>query len=221
MPDGSYALCAGVLIDAATRQPVRRFGDGAWGFLPDGGLVVYVAECSVMRYELATGRISVVMSDCSYHLFGFSISPDQRRVALELTPRFNPAVVYANVYDVATGALLDDATDPEAYDGIGYWVGDGGSYRWSATAERPETALRSALELDYETRIVPASPDGQLIAAFDATGRIIVWSTARRSEVQRIETGMRLSAVAWSPDGTQLAVAAQDVGIRLWQIGSM
>ncbi|MBU6333616.1 MAG: hypothetical protein KGS47_04365 [Chloroflexi bacterium] len=221
MPDGSYALCDGVLIDAATRQPVRRFGDGAVGFFPGGGLVVYVAECSVMRYELATGRISAILADCGYSPSIDSLSPDRRRVAISLTFRSAPVPGATSVFDVATGTLLDDATDPEAYDGIGYWVGDGGSYRWSATAERPETALRSALELDYETQIVPASSDGQLIAAFDATGRIIVWSTARRSEVRRIETGMRLSAVAWSPDGTQLAVAAQDVGIRLWQIGSM
>jgi WD40 repeat protein len=221
MPDGSYALCDGVLIDAATGQPVRRFGDGAVGFFPDGGLVVYGAECSVMRYELATGRISAILSDCANHADINSLSPDRRRVAVYESFRSVPTWGGTSIYDVATGALLDEATDPEAYDGFGYWVSDGGSYRWSAAAEPPATALRNALELEYETPIVPASPDGQLIAAFDDAGRIIVWSTAQLSEVRRIETGMRLSAVAWSPDGTQLAVAAQDVGIRLWQIGSM
>jgi len=102
----------------------------------------------------------------------------------------------------------------------GAWMRSSDGYEWDPRGEAPEQTARRELALDDTTQIGPASPDGRVLPIFDASGRILLWSPDTRSEQARIETGLPLSALAWSPDGSQLALAAHGVGIRFWQLAA-
>ncbi len=70
-------------------------------------------------------------------------------------------------------------------------------------------------------RVAQWSPDGRYLACADPAGILSVWS-AEGGSLQRLSrtdrTIAELSRLAWSPDGSTIAVAADD-GIRLWRWG--
>ncbi|KAB2961306.1 MAG: protein kinase [Thermoanaerobaculia bacterium] len=76
---------------------------------------------------------------------------------------------------------------------------------------RPDgTGLRQVTGDAAVDRVPRWSPDGQWIAAFsDRSGEIQVWKIRfDGSDLQQVTSGARHSLVAWSPDGSRLAVAA-------------
>ncbi len=224
-PDGAYALVSGVLIDAAARQMVRRI-DG--GQLAAGGtMVAFATDCNVSRYEIVTGRVRPLVDECDNAIASVSmdsLAPDGQRIFIGVRAY---QTSWSAVFDVETGAEIKrygDADSGEYVDpSAGTWMRSSDGYEWDPRGEAPEQAEQAArreLALDDTTQIGPASPDGRVLPIFDASGRILLWSPDTRSEQARIETGLPLSALAWSPDGSQLALAAHGVGIRFWQLAA-
>jgi WD40 repeat protein len=84
------------------------------------------------------------------------------------------------------------------------------------TAGRVSMATIQAQTLSVNS--VAFSPDGTLLASGGDEGTVGIWEWETRTLVHRIEVGTPPSRLAFSPDGTQLAVATLN-DIRLYNVG--
>ena len=86
----------------------------------------------------------------------------------------------------------------------------------------PDPAFRGRLAMPANGVLdVAFSPDGSLIATAGADAAVIVWDAASGEQVRLCEGHTdRVTAVAWSPDGTPfaglLASASDDGTLRIW-----
>ncbi|MBD2465841.1 NACHT domain-containing protein [Oscillatoria sp. FACHB-1407] len=68
---------------------------------------------------------------------------------------------------------------------------------------------------------VAFSPDGQLLAAGDANGKIHLWRTADGQELRLCEGHSNwVKAIAFSPDGQLLASGSDDYTVKLWDVST-
>jgi WD40 repeat protein len=90
---------------------------------------------------------------------------------------------------------------------------------WPRGKQKPSRTLKAPIE---DVTAVAGTPDGVLIAAGDARGRIVFWREGQPSLHHRLEVEGRVRALAFSPDGKRFAVAAdRRVSVfetRSWQL---
>ena len=56
-------------------------------------------------------------------------------------------------------------------------------------------------------------PSAPLLAAGTEGGRVLVWRATNGAEPAGVDVGGEVASIAWSPDGTRLAVGAADGGV--------
>jgi WD40 repeat protein len=61
------------------------------------------------------------------------------------------------------------------------------------------------------------SPDGGLLATGTPTGLIQLWNPVTGAEIARLEQDFGVVSLAFSPDGTRLAVSGRDASVRLYE----
>ena len=64
----------------------------------------------------------------------------------------------------------------------------------------------------YEIYSISFSPDGQKLASVNIGGTLFVWNVSEAKPIfhQRVAADIMTYGVAWSPDGSQLAVAGSN-----------
>jgi WD40 repeat protein len=85
-------------------------------------------------------------------------------------------------------------------------------YLWSICQDE---SFLTVTNLEHSVRWVAASPDGRLLAVVGDQPGVILWNVATRSIEARLPAPSGNDCVAFSPDGTQVAVAGADASIRI------
>ena len=68
-------------------------------------------------------------------------------------------------------------------------------------------------------RDVPASPDGKSIVLWDERSRAVrLWEVPSGKEIAALLHAAQVNAIAYRPDGGQIAIGSQDGSVRLWEL---
>lgn len=89
---------------------------------------------------------------------------------------------------------------------------------WDVDVKR---GRRNAVPLrrhDRTVTVLAYSPDGRLLVSGDRVGRLCFWD-AKGQVVLEMELGSEITAVAWQPAGSYLAIGTVDGLIRLFSVG--
>jgi WD40 repeat protein len=182
------------LLDATSGATVRRLRGGGQverlAFSPDGTRVAGATHDGVMVWPAAggTGRL-LIRGEGS--LADLTFSPEGRNLIVGACGCPPDALEGVRVYDTSTGRLL---------------------------RRLPGTKLMQAVEL---------SPDGSRLATADSElgrgagkARVQIWEVPGWRRVRTIAAleGVELSALAFSPDGNELAIGGTDGTAGVWSL---
>lgn len=188
-------------------------GGGSWRYVNDDRILIWRTGDNSLLRAIATGHGSV-------HSVRFF--PDGTRVAAGCQDGS------ACVYDVATGSLQQTFA---AHNTVCRYVAispDGmtlATAGWDGLATLWNTASgqrRATLEADpYRLDVVVFDPAGKCIATGGMSRRVKLWNAAdgRRLVSLVPEHNQRVSALAFSPDGTRLLTGCDMGRVALWDIG--
>ncbi len=180
-----------------------------------------VAGCGFEIRETATGKMLWADLETGQVPKGAAFDPSGQRLAFCLEN-------FIFMYAARTGAQINRAYIKMQLTSMA-WSGDG---KYLAIASEDEfdgprgkrIALINPEGLGIgrtfttpKPNIVTFSPDGVLIAAGCADGRVRLWKTESGEAVRVLGSeDAQCFAVAFSPDGTRLATAGEDKIIRIW-----
>jgi WD40 repeat protein len=156
-------------------------------------------------------------------------SPDGRLLAGAMADGLCPSIEpFIRVWDAATSQTVATVENVSAV-AIGFTPD--GSALIGLTAEKGVFSLRQwetgGYILTAETRLgklsnfllARFSPDGKQLAAADWNGNIRLFDVASGKQATSFRAGKaRIWNIAYSPDGTRIATAAED-GVKIWQLG--
>jgi WD40 repeat protein/class 3 adenylate cyclase len=187
-------------------------------FSPDGSKLVSGGWKRTPIWDLATGKISMVLARQPWETFAVAFSPDGTRVATAFQ-------LYAQTWDAETGKpltafsghtgdILGIAYSP---DGTRIATGgdDGTAQVWDVvTGESLLTLAGHTIGLDQ----VAFTPDGGRLLTGGADGTARLWDispTGGRDWLTVPGPAQRQGGVSFSPDGTSFAVPGQDTGVTI------
>lgn len=101
---------------------------------------------------------------------------------------------HIKLWNLADGQVLDDFRDPEV-------------------ASKPAALPRAHADFVSQIRL---SPDGKYLLSVGSSGWVKIWKLETRQVVCRQQLGQPCYAGAWSPDGKQFAISAQDGRVRIF-----
>jgi WD40 repeat protein len=222
------------LVDAAAGGEVRRIKLDAklvrLAFSPDGALIAATERDSAVRmYEVATAKRVWVRK------FELNNPYENYTSAIAFTPDGKTIAVCATDNRIH---LLDAKSGKEAAALVGHtwypwnlaFTADGNvlySAGWDGPVRRWDVAKREQIDLPGVVRatgVTGMSPDGELIAYEDDSGRVHL---VQRSEQKEIQTfgfpDSQYSQLTFSPDSGHLAgggTRGENVHIAIWQLAT-
>ncbi|MCW2931355.1 MAG: hypothetical protein JWM19_2317 [Actinomycetia bacterium] len=199
-----------------------------------GGPWLFNVASPARPVHLATLHLPAVAGSTDLQVASLAFSPDGQTIAAGVPLSGTQAALGIVLrWNVSTSALLGTIPEPYAADSLAF-TPDGQSLvtgtvtgavdLWNV-ARRVKTAVLQAptsATLSGESPIA-VSPNGQLIAFATQTGEnayaVKLWSVAAGKVITTVHSGADgLTAIAFSPNGTQLAASDLGGAVRLWDI---
>jgi WD40 repeat protein/serine/threonine protein kinase len=204
----------------------------------DGTRFVTGGEAAV--WDARTGQALVELKRLTERVIGASFSPDGPRIATRTVTGGVPnarARSGVKVWDMRTGALLRDLTEPDPHSG-GVMVGwrgesvafspDGtrivlGGYRTregraTVADVRTGATLVELIEHNGAVHCAAFGGDGKRVVTGGSDMTVKVWDAEKGGPALldlRGHTG-EVNAVAFSPDGTRIISGSEDRTVRVW-----
>ncbi len=223
----SMRLLRSVRMDPAPRSP------SAASVSPDGrSVIIGSADGAVSFADVSTGGLRRAVVEHGGPVGGAIYTDDRRRavtfsddgsVIVWNTPVAAPASVLPGpAGNVAAGALSPDGrrlyTTSRASGAVLTWdlVGN---RRFGRSVPLP-TAVRCCGPVSSPSPPLAVSPDGSSFATRIAPSRVALFSARSLRQLTSFEVspGAEVTALAWSPTGTRLAVAGRDGLLQLWDV---
>ncbi|MFO0868880.1 MAG: protein kinase [Pirellulales bacterium] len=198
------------------RAPLRC---AAWN--PLGTLLATGGDDGVVRIWSEKGELQRMLVTSGYDVVDLEWSPRGDVLAScssGVTGRIE-------LWEVDTGRAIRSCSGPLLYNKAGLaWsptgstlaIANGSTLRlWRvATEESPREILATT------STVVSWSPDGKRLAlAGEYATQVVLWNTETEQPEQALPQTPAVLALAWSPQGHELATGGRDFGIRIWQPG--
>jgi len=187
-------------------------------FSPDGSKVASGGWFSTPIWDLATGKISMILPPQPWETFAVAFGPDGRRVVTAFQ-------LFAQTWDAETGEPLTPFTGHTgdisgvAYSPDGTRIATGGNdgtaHVWdAATGESLLTLAGHTIGVDQ----VAFTPDGDRLLTGGADGTARLWDISPaggRDWLTVPGPAQRQGGVSFSPDGASFAVPGQVAGVTI------
>lgn len=203
-PDGKSIASAGdhlIIWDVETGNPIKQFESGSYvvALSPDGKSIASATSEKVKLFDIETGKLKFEarQSDDYARIQSLAFSPDGKLLASASLG----IISYVKVWDAETGTLKQTLTP----------------YK-----KRPEYGGIEA---------VAFSPDGKFLASGNGHIKTITVYDAKTWELKltlnngglysALTQGGVVYAIAFSPDGKQIASGDTDGMVKLWDISDL
>lgn len=198
------------------RAPLRC---AAWN--PLGTLLATGGDDGVVRIWSEKGELQRMLVTSGYDVVDLEWSPRGDVLAScssGVTGRIE-------LWEVDTGRAIRSCSGPLLYNKAGLaWsptgstlaIANGSTLRlWRvATEESPREIVATT------STVVSWSPDGKRLAlAGEYATEVVLWNTETEQPEQALPQTPAVLALAWSPQGHELATGGRNFGIRIWQPG--
>ena len=210
----------------ATKK-LKLFGDESgyarWAISPDGGsAAVYARNGKVWLVDLGRGTTREIADLGIWNVRDLQFSGDGGAVAISVAhvelvpvPGPGPTLLYKGNGDSVWTATLTTAM---AFSKAGVLAASGGSKGdirlWTCARG---TDVETVAALSAVVDALAFSPDDRFLASFEREGRLRIWDVATGSEVSAAPHVGPILALAWSPDGSTLAVHGGS-HVELWRV---
>ena len=233
--DGSSVRTLDVEGSRLVERVKLRHGVLSWTahFLPDGDTILAQGWWHTSIWKASTGRIVDPNVFAKRFKLEYSVaSPINDRVASVATSRFSELGDDASVHIVNYGMLIWSAQKREVVKRI--FPDFNIRFSGSATDELQADFNRGMLGTDFHPYMLAFNPNGDMLAVGHRNGFASVWDISEPRKLHRFdnfatsfEYGDRtiadrlamVSALAFSPDGNQLACGVFDA-IRIWDVNT-
>ncbi len=199
-------------------------------FSPDGHLLAVVNRWNdVEVWNLETGERMHSFSGHHSNMFALAFSPDGRTLASGggSSSRDDAGESYIGIWDAVTGEAVAWLPTDDLGDNHDLTFTLDGSRLVSAGQRRMLAWDTASWDIAYDSGPaypgsygIDLSPDGTLLAVATDNRRLRIIRSDTLQVVRDIYVGAELMDVAFSLDGTRLALSCTDGTVRIWEVRS-